>query len=148
MRKCFDTDKRIRLGIWGLGRGASFIKAANAVNIDIVAGCDYSQSLRDRFREQCPDAFITADEKEFLSRRDMDAVLIATYFEKHAEHTVKALEAGYHVMCEVTSFFTPAEGVRVVEAVQKSGKVYNLLENYPFTKENLYLAKLWHRKFR
>ena len=147
MQKCFDTDKRIRLGIWGLGRGASFIKAANAVNIDIVAGCDYSQSLRDRFREQCPDAFITADENEFLSFRDMDAVLIATYFEKHAEHTVKALEAGYHVMCEVTSFFTPAEGVRVVEAVQKSGKVYNLLENYPFTKENLYLAKLWKDGF-
>ena len=143
MQKCFNTDKRIRLGIWGLGRGTNFIKAANAVNIDIVAGCDYSQSLRDRFREQCPDAFITADENEFLSFRGMDAVLIATYFEKHAEHTVKALEAGYHVMCEVTSFFTPAEGVRVVEAVQRSGKVYNLLENYPFTKENLYLTKLW-----
>ena len=45
MQKCFDTDKRIRLGIWGLGRGTNFIKAANAVNIDIVAGCDYSQSL-------------------------------------------------------------------------------------------------------
>ena len=147
MQKCFNTDKRIRLGIWGLGRGTSFIKAAKAVNIDIVAGCDYSQSLRDRFREQCPDAFITADENEFLSFRDMDAVLIATYFEKHAEHTVKALEAGYHVMCEVTSFFTPAQGVRVVEAVQKSGKVYNLLENYPFTKENLYLAKLWKDGF-
>ena len=147
MQKCFDTDKRIRLGIWGLGRGTSFIKAAKAVNIDIVAGCDYSQSLRDSFREQCPDAFITADEKEFLSCRDMDAVLIATYFEKHAEHTVKALEAGYHVMCEVTSFFTPAQGVRVVEALQKSGKVYNLLENYPFTRENLYLAKLWKDGF-
>ena len=147
MQKCFNTDKRIHLGIWGLGRGASFIKAANAVNIDIVAGCDYNQTLRERFQEQCPDAFITADENEFLSFRDMDAVLIATYFEDHAEHAIKALEAGFHVMCEVTSFFTPAQGVRVVEAVQKSGKVYNLLENYPFTKENFYLAKLWKDGF-
>ena len=147
MQKCFSTDKRIRLGIWGLGRGTSFIKAANAVNIDIVAGCDYNQVLRDRFREKCPDALVTADEDEFLSTPGMDAVLVATYFEKHAEHTIKALEAGYHVMCEVTSFFTPAQGVRLVEAVQKSGKVYNLLENYPFTKENLYLAKLWKDGF-
>ncbi|MBR4666264.1 MAG: Gfo/Idh/MocA family oxidoreductase [Lentisphaeria bacterium] len=147
MQKCFDTEKRIRLGIWGLGRGSNFIKAANAVNIDIVAGCDYNADLREKFRQACPDAFITADQKEFLSFKDMDAVLIATYFENHAEHTILALEAGFHVMCEVTSFFTPAEGVRVVEAVERSGKVYNLLENYPFTKENLYLAKLWKEGF-
>lgn len=147
MRKCFDTDRRIRLGIWGLGRGSSFIKAAAAVNIDIVAGCDFSETLRDKFRRNCPDAFVTADEQEFLKFRDMDAVLIATYFDRHAEHTVRALEAGFHVMCEVTSFFTPAEGVRVLEAVEKSGKVYNLLENYPFTKENLYLRKLWRDGF-
>ena len=147
MQKCFDTEKRIRLGIWGLGRGSNFIKAANAVNIDIVAGCDYNADLQEKFRQACPDAFITADQNEFLAFKNMDAVLIATYFENHAEHTILALEAGFHVMCEVTSFFTPAEGVRVVEAVEKSGKVYNLLENYPFTKENLYLAKLWKEGF-
>ena len=147
MQKCFDSEKRIRLGIWGLGRGAHFVKAANAVNIDIVAGCDINKAMRERFSKACPDAFVTDDQNAFLAFKDMDAVLIATYFEKHAEHTVLALEAGFHVMCEVTSFFTPAEGVRVVEAVEKSGKVYNLLENYPFTKENLYLAKLWKEGF-
>ena len=68
MQKCFDTEKRIRLGIWGLGRGSSFIKAANAVNIDIVAGCDYSEDLREKFRQACPDAFITADQKEFAQK--------------------------------------------------------------------------------
>ncbi|MBO4620243.1 MAG: Gfo/Idh/MocA family oxidoreductase [Victivallales bacterium] len=147
MQNCFDTEKRIRLGIWGLGRGSSFIHAASAVNIDIVAGCDCNENLRERFRKECPDAFITADQNEFLSCKNMDAVLIATYFEDHARHAILALEAGFHVMCEVTSFFTPAEGVRLVEAVEKSGKVYNMLENYPFSKENLYLAKLWKEGF-
>ncbi|MBQ9337938.1 MAG: Gfo/Idh/MocA family oxidoreductase [Lentisphaeria bacterium] len=147
MQKCFDTDRRIRLGIWGLGRGASFIKAAGAVNIDITAGCDLNPALREKFRQECPGAFITDDENEFLKCRNMDAVLVATYFTGHADHTIRALEAGFHVMCEVTSFFTPAEGVRLVEAVEKSGKVYNLLENYPFTKENMYLAKLWRDGF-
>ena len=79
MQKCFDTKKRIRLGIWGLGRGSNFIKAANAVNIDIVAGCDYNADLQEKFRQACPDAFITADQNEFLAFKNMDAVLIATY---------------------------------------------------------------------
>ena len=42
MKNIFGTDKRIRLGIWGLGRGSSFIKAAKELNIDIVAGCDFN----------------------------------------------------------------------------------------------------------
>jgi hypothetical protein len=46
-------------------------------------------------------------------------------------------------MCEVTSFLRICDGVRLVEAVEKSGKVYNLLENYPFTKENMFLRKLY-----
>ena len=146
MEKIFNTDKRIRLGIWGLGRGSSFIKAARELNIDVVAGCDFNGEIRERFHNECPDAMVTADENEFLSY-DMDAVLVATFFTAHADHAMKALEAGYHVMSEVTSFFTPADGVRLVEAVEKSGKIYNLLENYPFTKENMYLAKLWKDGF-
>lgn len=147
MNNIFDTGKRIRLGIWGLGRGSSFIKAARELNIDVVAGCDLNPVMRDAFAKECPDAFITDDENTFLNFKDMDAVLVATFFMDHAKHTIQALEAGFHVMCEVTSFYTPAEGVKVVEAVEKYGKVYNLLENYPFTKENMYLAKLYKDGF-
>ena len=143
----FNTDRKIRLGIWGLGRGSSFIWSAAAVNIEIVAGCDLNAEAREKFKENCPDAFVTADENEFLAFREMDAVLVATWFNAHAEHSIRALEAGFHVMCEVTSFFTPAESVRLVEAVEKSGKVYNLLENYPFSKENMYLTGLWKKGF-
>ena len=143
MTNIFGTNKRIRLGIWGLGRGQNFIKACNALNIDVVAGCDLNPAMRDSFRKNCPDAFITADEDEFLARDDMDAVLIATWFCAHAAHAVKALRAGKHVLSEVTSFFTPAEGAALVEAVEASGKVYNLAENYPFMKCNLFIEKLW-----
>jgi len=146
MEKIFNTDRRIRLGIWGLGRGLNFIQAAEMLNIDIVAGCDVNPEMRSNFATLCPDAFLTADETEFLSR-DMDAVLVATFFPAHAEHAIRALNAGKHVLSEVTSFFTPAEGVRLAEAVEKSGKIYNLLENYPFTRENLFLAKLWKDGF-
>ena len=146
MKKIFDTDKRIKLGIWGLGRGANFVKSAAFLNIDVVAGCDIHPEIRERFQKIAPQAFCTADEKEFLSC-DMDAVLVATYLPDHADHVIRVLESGRHVMCEVTAFQTPADAVRLVEAVEKSGKVYNLLENYPFTKENMYLQKLWSEGF-
>jgi len=140
--RIFNTNQRIKLGIWGLGRGGNFVKCCNALNIDVVAGCDFNDHIRESFRKVCPDVFLTADEDEFLAQ-DIDAVLVATWFCSHADHAVKALNAGKHVMSEVTSFYTPADGVRLVEAVEKSGKVYNLLENYPFIKQNLMAKKLW-----
>ena len=144
--KVFNTDQRITLGIWGLGRGQNFIHSARALNIDVVAGCDKNAAMREAFAKNAPDAYITDNEDDFLAR-DFDAVLIATYFPDHAKHAIKALEAGKHVLCEVTSFQTPAEGVRLVEAVEKSGKIYHLLENYPFMKDNMHLKKLWDDGF-
>ena len=146
MGKIFNTDKRIKLGIWGLGRGANFVKSAAYLNIDVVAGCDIHPELRKRFQQIVPNACCTADETEFLSC-DMDAVLVATYLPDHAKHAVRVLESGRHVMCEVTAFQTPADAVRLVEAVEKSGKVYNMLENYPFSRECMYLQKLWSEGF-
>ena len=146
MGKIFNTDKRIKLGIWGLGRGQSFIKAASALNIDVVAGCDINPMMRESFKKNVPDAYVTDNEDDFL-KQDIDAVLIATFFMDHSKHAIKAMEAGKHVMCEVTSFLTPGDGVKLVEAVEKYGKVYNLLENYSFTKENMFLRKLYEDGF-
>ena len=138
----FGTDKRIKLGIWGLGRGGAFVACAKALNIDVVAGCDFSPFIRNKFMEANPEIPVTDNEDEFLNM-DIDAVLVATWFPYHAEHCIKALKAGKHVMSEVTSFMKPSDGVRLVEAVEKSGKVYNLLENFPFSKVNMYARKLW-----
>ena len=146
MKKIFNTDKRINLGLWGLGRGTESLRSMQDLNFDLVAGCDYNEDLRNSFKEAIPDAFVTDNVDEFLAQ-DMDAVLIATFLFDHTKHTIMALEKGLHVMCEVTAFTTPAEGVQLVEAVEKSGKIYNFLENYPFTKKNMYLRKLWQEGF-
>lgn len=138
MDSVFKTDKKIRLGIWGLGRGRTFVNLCSKLNIEITAGCDLNQSMCDDFRKICPDAFITQDEDEFLAQ-DFDAVLVATFFFTHTRDSIKALDAGKHVLCEVTSFFTPAEGVQLVEAVERSGKIYALAENYT----NRFVKKLW-----
>ena len=140
--RILETDRRIRLGIWGLGRGMSFYTICHALSFDVVAGCDFNAHMRDRFRKANPDAFVTDDAREFLSR-DFDAVLLATWCPSHAGDAIACLAAGKHVLSEVTSFHTMAEGVRLVEAVERSGLVYNLAENYPFSPANRWLARRW-----
>ncbi|PCJ56564.1 MAG: hypothetical protein COA79_18570 [Planctomycetota bacterium] len=141
-KSIFKSKKRIKLGIWGLGRGMSFYKTCASLNIDVVAGCDYNPVMRERFLKENPGAYVSDNDKEFLEQ-DFDAVLLATYCPAHADDAIQCLNAGKHVLSEVTSFHTMAEGVRLVEAVEKSGLVYNLAENYPFTKANMYLADKW-----
>ena len=91
--RVFDTDKRIRLGIWGLGRGMSFYSTCKLLNIDVVAGCDYNPHMREGFLRANPGAFVTASEDEFLAQ-DFDAVLLATYCPDPARGAVKCLRAG------------------------------------------------------
>ena len=140
MGKIFQNDKVIRMGIWGLGRGRAFIEQCKALNIEIVAGCDIHKGMCEDFRKICPGAVVTQDEDEFLAQ-DMDAVLVATYFFAHAKDAIKALKAGKHVLSEVSAFFTPAEGVRLAEAVEESGKLYMLAENYT----NQFVRELWEK---
>jgi predicted dehydrogenase len=138
----FATDRRLRLGIWGLGRGLSFFNTCRALNMDVVAGCDFNLHMRQRFAQLNPGSYATDDVENFLAQ-DFDAVLLATYCPAHADDAIRCLQAGRHVLSEVTSFHTVAEGVRLVEAVEASGKVYNLAENYPFSAANMWLARKW-----
>jgi hypothetical protein len=140
--RIFKTNKRIRLGIWGLGRGMSFYRMCEQLNLDVVAGCDYNEHMRKGFLDANPGAFATADADEFLAQ-DFDAVLLATFCPNHAADAIRCLKAGKHVLSEVTAFHTMADGVALVEAVEASGKVYNLAENYPFSAANSYLARKW-----
>lgn len=140
--RLFATDRRIRLGIWGLGRGAHFHGLCASVGIDVVAGCDLVPHLRQRFASETPGVFVTDDIDAMLAQ-DIDAVLVATYCPAHADDAIRCLRAGKHVLSEVTAFHTMAEGVRLVEEVERSGKVYNLAENYPFSAANMWLAARW-----
>ena len=138
-------DRPIRLGIWGLGRGMAFYDTCRALNIDVVAGCDYNEHMRRRFLERNPGAFATPDDEEFLAR-DLDAVLVATYCPDHGPDAIRCLKAGKHVLSEVTAFHTVAEGVALVEAVEHTGLVYNLAENTPRSGAHGWLHARWRRR--
>ncbi len=71
------------------------------------------------------------DYREMLHSNDIDAVIIATPDHQHAPMTIAAAEAGKHVYCEKGMTRTEEEIDRVVEAVKKSGVVFQLGHQYP-----------------
>ncbi len=85
---------------------------------------------------------VYTDYGKFLEH-EMEAVVLANYFHEHAPFAVKALAAGKHVMSECACNATLAEGVALCRAVEASGRIYMLAENYPFTRFNLEMRRLY-----
>ena len=60
---------------------------------------------------------------ELLASDDVDAVYVALPVSKHAEWTVRALEAGKHVLCEKPFTLDPLEAARCFDAAEAAGRV-------------------------
>jgi len=63
---------------------------------------------------------------DLLASKDIDAVIIATPDHHHAQMTIDAVNAGKHVYCEKCMVRTEEEIYKVVDAVKKTGMVYQL----------------------
>ncbi len=136
---------KLRFGIVGGGRGSCFIKALKASGAEVVAFCEKRESKVNDVKYYNPDMNevpFFSDYDEFL-KYDMDAVILANYFCEHAEFAVKAMRAGKHVLSETISNVTMAQGVELCRVAEETGKIYGLLENYPYQKANLAMEKLY-----
>ena len=137
------TTKPIRVGVVGVGRGRSFIGAATATGMKLVALCDtWDERLAKEANALGVATYLDYD--EFLAH-DMDAVVLANYFHQHTPFAIKALQADKHVMSETAACHTLGEGVALARAVEKSGKIYMLAENYPYMAFNQEMKRLYQQ---
>jgi len=137
-----SKQNKIRVGVVGTGRGHSFASnATDVLGMHLVAVCDKDE---DRLRKVGDEFGVTTytNYEKFLDH-DMDAVVLANYFHEHAPFAIKALQSGKHVMSECTSNATLSQGVELCRAVEKSGKIYMLAENYPYTAFNMEMRRLY-----
>jgi predicted dehydrogenase len=124
--------KKLKVGVVGLHRGLSLISAFNAYpDTEVVAICardvsktGYVQKIA-RFYG-IPRAYNTFDD---IVKSDLDIIVIATPAPLHAEMTIKALEEGKHVLCEVPMATTLEDCEKIVRTVEKSGLKYMMGEN-------------------
>ena len=134
--------KRIKIGIFGAGRGVDIAGNFVMLNCDIVALCDNRQDRLEAGAKKLPEGVaLYGDFDEFI-KHDMDAVVLANYFNEHATYAIKCFERGIHVFCECISNGTMAEGIELLCAFEKSNSIYMLAENYPQMKFNREIKRI------
>lgn len=119
----------IRLGVLGVRRGAGYAGLANSAGMRLVAVCDHDAELARAVAS--PLGAIAVDRYEDLLD-GVDAVVLANHFHQHAPVAIQALDAGKHVLSEIGSCFTLAEGAELAAAVEGSGKVYMVSVPMPY----------------
>lgn len=128
----------IKIGIAGV-RGFSIVDAVKKMPEEacITAMCDLSQSALEEAKEKIglTDGQCYRIYEDMLANADIDAVVVSTPMQFHVQQSIQALQAGKHVMCEVTAGITMDELWWLIEEVEKSGKVYMYAENYCYTPE-------------
>jgi len=138
-----SMPRTIRIGLVGLGFGAEFIPIYQAhPDAELVAVCqrspDQLAAIADHFGVE---KRFTSYE-EMLADPDIDAIHINTPIGSHADQAVAALDAGKHVACTVPMAVTLEDCARVVEAQERSGKHYMMMETAVYTREFLYAQDL------
>jgi predicted dehydrogenase len=140
--------RKIKVGVFGAGRGRVFMNHFNEpIGLELVAVCDNNPTKVEVAKKSIKNLDIVTfyeDFDEFLKHPDMEAVVLANYFNEHAPYAIKALKAGKHVLSECCACSTLKEGVELCEAVEESGKIYMIAENYPYTAFNQEMRRLYH----
>ncbi|MBQ1269221.1 MAG: Gfo/Idh/MocA family oxidoreductase [Clostridia bacterium] len=124
--------KPIKVGIFGLSRGMAYAESFLLCNAEIVAICDSNEERLKSASEKLNGKATLYTEFDAFIAHDMDAVLLANYFDQHTPYAIRCLEKGIHVLSECTASTTMAESVALVRAAEKSSAIYMLGENYPF----------------
>ena len=135
--------KKIRVGVFGLGRGMVFVENTIICGGEVVAICDKNKALVERVSKTLPNATPYTDFDEFIEHEGLDAVVLTNYFHEHAPYAVRALEKNIHVISECTSAGTMGDAVALVRAAEKSKAVYMLAENYPFMLPNQEMRRVY-----
>ena len=123
--------KKIKIGIFGVGRGMDLARDFMLLGADVVAICDFNKERLAAAVNKVSADTVAYDDFDAFIEHDMDAVLLANYFHEHTPYAIKCFKKGLHVLSECISNGTMAEGVELLRAFEKSNSIYMLSENYP-----------------
>ena len=134
--------KKIRIGIFGAGRGKYLAKAFMLAGADIVALCDFNSERLEKALGELGNGIKSYESFDEFIKHPMDGVLLANYFHEHAPYAIKCMEKGIPVFSECISNGCMAEGVALARAAKKYNSIYMLAENYPFMLFNMEMKRI------
>ncbi|MFC3800523.1 Gfo/Idh/MocA family protein [Cohnella sp. GCM10012308] len=125
----------LKVGIAG-ARGLSALKGFQGIeDTEVVALCDLDGDYLDLKAKEhgIPRTYRIYED---MLESDIDAVVVSTPMQLHVPQSIAALQAGKHVLCEVTAAVAMDELWWLKETVEASGKVYMMAENYCYIPQN------------
>jgi len=148
-----DSVKTVRMGFIGVGiRGTSLLKGALRMQgVVVPAICDIREEriqhvggIVEKVSGKRPEGYSKGpvDYRRMLQRDDLDAVLIATPMQLHAQMSADALRAGKHALSEVAAAVTLDGCWDIVRAAEETGKTYMLAENCCYYRSNLMVREM------
>ncbi|MBC8142885.1 MAG: Gfo/Idh/MocA family oxidoreductase [Armatimonadetes bacterium] len=134
------------VGIVGKRGLSSVAGLRSCPGVQVIAFCEADAAVleREATAHEMDRRYSSFD--DLLSDRDVDAVVIGTPMHLHAAQTIAALQAGKHVLCEVTAAVTMGECDAVLQAVRAAPtRVYMMAENYCYLRPNVAVREMCQR---
>lgn len=122
----YSANDQVNLALIGSGIQGIYdtTTALKVPGVQLAAVCDLYSGRLDRARELWGDQiFTTRDYREILSRRDVDAVIVATPDHWHTQIAIDAMSAGKAVYCEKPMVQKFDEGKKLVDVQKKTGSL-------------------------
>lgn len=120
------TSSPLRVAIIGAGQVADKVHASyycTRNDLELEAVCDSRLSQAQALAEKYGNASVWDDPQAMLLAVKPDVVSVCSPNRFHYEHTLMALEAGCHVMCEKPPAMTPEQAREMCDTARKQGKV-------------------------
>lgn len=118
--------RELRCGVAGLNRGRQFVELLEGhPQCRVTAVCDSDPKRLAGFSGMATHTDFDA----FLSE-GLDVVAVITPGPCHADQSIRALDAGAHVLCETPCVYSVAEAKDVVAAARRAGRSFMLAEDY------------------
>ncbi len=142
------VEKPVRLAVLGTGsRGRGLLSELLTMKgVEFPALCDIqpanlelARQMVEKAGQNKPEAYgrDETDYKRLLERDDIDAVIIASYWEWHTPMAVDGMKAGKTVGVEVPAAYTLEECWELVKTHESTQVPCMMLENWSFRRDNL-----------
>jgi predicted dehydrogenase len=143
-----DGDGTVRIGVVGVGgRGTGLLRLLlDMPGVEVPALCDINvkrlkraQGLVVEAGQDKPEGYSDGEEayKGLMDRDDLDAVIIATYWDSHTPMAVYCMKSGKYAGVEVPAAITLEQCWDLVNAHEETGVPCMMLENWSFRRDNL-----------
>jgi len=116
--------KKINVGVIGTGRIGKLHLENLSVSIpsaEVLAVADIFLEGAEEMAEKFGVKTVTRDYKEILSDKDVEAVVICSPTDTHAQYTIEAAEAGKHIFCEKPLDLSLDKIREVLDVIEKTG---------------------------